>query len=260
MRIFSFLILPLLAMLIYACSSGDGTPPVSYPEITTFKTAPSDRFIVDINTVVDGHNFIGENANYPHPGMHVHFDNTSTEWPKGGSDPEHYPKIYAVADGRISSIEPYYQVQANVRYGIQLDFAQADGQILTFNYSIEPMINPNDNGFYEAYINVSVGQTVSKGDVIAYMYLSNNPSLNDYPHIHFNIVKGAQTANSVNQVPAIFSNAVMNDYQSAMSIANSTQRNYDGNSVTGDFMGACAGYKISAKENPYNSGASPCLN
>ena len=54
------------------------------------------------------------------------------------------------------------------------------------SYSIEPMIDPGDETFYIDFIKVSDGDTVSKGDIIAYMYLSTDITINKDHHIHFN--------------------------------------------------------------------------
>ena len=55
---------------------GEEDPYSNLPDILTFLTNKSDRFIVDIPDICDGHPFKGENANAPHQGAHVHFDNS----------------------------------------------------------------------------------------------------------------------------------------------------------------------------------------
>ena len=120
------------------------------PSIHYFNTNPSDQFLVSMNHFVDGHMYRGENATDPHPGAHVYFSNTDSSWPLNGIDiPENYPPIYAIADGYVNSIDTYYSVADNYRYGITLRIAKDNETTFLFHYSIEPFINPQDTSFYE---------------------------------------------------------------------------------------------------------------
>ena len=156
----SFILFSFIIITYIACSSSGSGPGASHPDISTFNTTPSDQFIVDIAVVADGHMYRGLNANNPHSGAHVHFQNNGGAtplWPSG-SAVEDYPAIYAFADGTVSKIDTYYQVtnpqKTHYRYGVTLDFATANGETVKMNYSIEPMIDPGDNTFYTDFINV----------------------------------------------------------------------------------------------------------
>ena len=61
-------------------------PYSNLPDISTFKTQKSDRFIVDMVDICSGHPFKGRRAKEPHQGAHVHFDNSLDTWPRGGVD------------------------------------------------------------------------------------------------------------------------------------------------------------------------------
>jgi hypothetical protein len=63
------------------------------PEITSFLTRPSDRFLVDLNEITGGHPFKGAASPSPHAGAHVHFDNTGSRYPYGNDKPRNYPAI-----------------------------------------------------------------------------------------------------------------------------------------------------------------------
>ena len=80
-------------------------------------------------------------------------------------------------------------LKRHYRYGIRLDFASADGQTITMSYSIEPMVDPGNENFYEDFILVSKGDTVKKGDVIAYMHISTDATIGTDHRIHFNLLK-----------------------------------------------------------------------
>lgn len=231
-----------ITFLIQACGSdGSDSKNSLYPDIGTFMTTPSDRFIVDVITVDHGHPFKGVNAKTPHSGAHVHFDNTGNSWPQTGVDiPKNYPAIYAVADGTINRVETYFPVLSNYRYGISLAFAISNGQTLYFDYGIEPMIDPGDNKFYEPYILVTPGQQVNKGDIIGYMYVP--PSAGIGTHIHFHISNN----NGDFIAPAIFNKAIVDDFHFRFN-----DFAYDDL----DLIPACMGYKLAAKENPFGTGA-----
>ena len=57
----------IILLLLVACGeSGSSVNVSSLPDITEFLSAPSDRFLVDIADISDGHPFKGKNANDPH--------------------------------------------------------------------------------------------------------------------------------------------------------------------------------------------------
>lgn len=223
------------------------------PDISTFLTNPSDRFLVDFETggttVEDGGwPFLGLNAEHAHAGAHIEFNNSTNKWPKGGTSPSNYPAIYAVADGTVSRIDHYFQVGANYRYGMDLTFAQNTNGNICFAYSIEPMINPNDSNFYEPYILVSEGQSVHKGDIIAYMYLA--PSAGQGPHIHFHL-QYPNNGSLPFMSPSIFNSSVVNRFFNHWG--------YGGTDGGTPIAQPCMGYKISAPQNPFGTGAKEYL-
>jgi len=79
-------------------------------DIDYFRTNPSDRFVVDPANVRSGHPYLGKRISasitQPHAGAHLYYDNAT--WPRGGTAPENYPAIYAVADAKILSVEKWW--------------------------------------------------------------------------------------------------------------------------------------------------------
>jgi hypothetical protein len=212
----------------------------SLPDIQYFKTNPSDRFIVDIPTITAGHPFRGRRANQPHQGAHTHWDNSQNTWPQGGTSPQNYPAIYAVADGYIDRIDYSLQVGQNDRYGVDLAFARNNSSVFLLCYAIEPMVPEPSDGFYRPFINVTLGQHVEKGDTIAFMYLPENAGIGC--HIHFHIMK---THENNFFAPAIFRKDVVDSFYSRWgSFGN------DGPTP----LPSCMGYMLDADENPYGDG------
>ena len=159
------------------------------PPIQSFMNVPSDRFLVELALVRRGHPYRGQRAERPHTGGHVYFK-------QGNTSEESYPAIYAVADGVISRVDYSYELRsmfepavgrkiANTRYGIGLTFATDGDTTMTFHYSIEPFIRPESNGFYDQFILVKPGQRVTKGQVIARMYLPDDQQLSQKKIIKF---------------------------------------------------------------------------
>lgn len=214
---------------LVCCSSSGGS---NFVNITTFQTTPSDQFLVDLTLVDRATSFVGSNNASPHNGAHVHYVNGGL-YPSG-SNPTVYPAIYAVADGTISDVESYRQVGDNYKYDILLQFATSNGNVVDFEYSIEPFINPNNSSAYESYILVSAGQVVSKGDVIAYMFI---PEETDGTHIHFNLTSGGS-----HQSPAIFTSEIKAAFVAKIQ---------DGST--------CMSIDLIASENPFGTGETSCL-
>ena len=249
-----------LTLLIVSCSDSDDTSTPAYPDIKTFNTSRSDQFLVDLDeNVVDGHMFRGHFCDVPHSGAHINFINNS-----GGSvfpsdtPASAYPAIYAVADGTITLVEPYYAVNndsdTHYRYGIYLTFATSGTDTISMQYSIEPMVDPGDESFYSDFITVSVGDTVSKGDIIGYMYLSTDASIGTDHHIHFSLKNNSENHFAA---PAIFTPTVMDNFLTRIAVGN--EHNYEGGKETGASMSNCMGYEISGPENPYSASAEACL-
>ena len=216
------------------------------PEISTFRTKPSDRFLVDIKEITRGHPFLGSDSPRPHAGGHVHFDNTGNRWPKGKDEPASYPAIYALADGVVSRIDTHFANGGNDRYGLDLTFAKdKTGSACRFCYSIEPMAPEPSEGFYNKFILVRKGQKVRKGDVVAYLY---TPPKVAGCHIHFHLMVDGKNDFLA---PAIFDQKIVNSFHEQC----------DGFrwSNGGKAIPPCMGYRIGAKENPFGSGAKDAL-
>ena len=118
--------------------------------------------------------------------------------------------------------------------------------------SIEPSMDPGDSSFYEPFIKVKKGQSVRKGDIIAYMYLEPN-AYYPGPHIHFSI----QPVGHKQQVPAIFTDKILDEFYPTWGIFRFDRAGSPSDSDLA--MPKCWGYKITASENPYGSGASDCF-
>ena len=242
------------------------------PELVTFRENPSDRFLVDPETVNDGHLFRGEGAAKPHRGAHVYFEPSAFERYAQTGRLEDLPAVYAVADGVVARVDlSFAQRTGNTRYGLLLDFATRDGQRVNMNYSIEPFLNPGDADFYRPFLRVAQGQAVREGEVIAYVYSSMEARSADCAdaectpsggnaHIHFELnVSGHKMS------PSIFSAEVMAEVQRAMNVVGA--RNHDcasGRECEDGAYEACGqagglGYALSAAENPFESEAAQCL-
>ena len=204
------------------------------PDLSSFGTIPSENFLVDLDQVTKTTPFFGSNSASYHDGAHVHFQNNGEI--VDGSDPSSYPAIYAVASGIITHIDTYRNVNENYKYDITLTFAKDGNEAVEFQYSIEPMINPEDPEAYKPFILVNEGQTVSAGEIIATMLVKNGTG--DGPHIHFNLYNG----NFGKQAPAIFSSEIISEFTSKLREP-----------------GNCIGVDLTAEENPLGTGAVSCL-
>ena len=213
------------------------------PPIQSFMNVPSDRFLVELALVRRGHPYRGQRAERPHTGGHVYFK-------QGNTSEESYPAIYAVADGVISRVDYSYELRsmfesavgrkiANTRYGIGLTFATDGDTTMTFHYSIEPFIRPESNGFYDQFILVKPGQRVTKGQVIARMYLPDDQQLSQKSHIHFNLLRDGG-GGFVS--PSIFNDAIVREFH--------RRWNLFPNDPDGPIP-PCMGYKLSPTENPF---------
>jgi murein DD-endopeptidase MepM/ murein hydrolase activator NlpD len=224
--------------------NGPDVDPVisNLPELSSFEGQKTDKFLVDLEYVTRGHPFLGEGSENPDDGAHVNFDNSGNRWPEGTAVTD-YPPVYAVADGYIEMVDFYDTVGPNSKYGVYLAFAQKNGRPVKFHMSIEPSSNPGDESFYLPYILVEKGQTVSKGDILAYMYVG--PYHEDSgPHIHFSV----QPEGEHQQAPAIFTDEIVRAFHARWG------------SIDGDGdMPVCMGYKLSKKENPFSDEALECL-
>ena len=235
-------ILYFLLIILFGCTKKSETDKQEedLPDIQQFKTNPSDRFLVDFQTIDAGQPFKGRRSNTPHQGAHVHFDNSTDKWPMGGTAPENYPVIYAVADGIIDRIDYSFQVGENDRYGMDLAFAKSGNLVFLFSYSIEPMVPEPSVGFYKKFIRVEPGQHVKQGDTLAYMYLPSTVGIAS--HIHFHLQQKEQNNFFA---PAIFTNEVVDSFHERWG-----DFGYDGSIP----IPVCMGYMLDAGENPYGDG------
>jgi hypothetical protein len=233
---------PLLAILLLGCSSAWDPIGKGLPDISSFLTRPSDRFLVDLDEITGGHPFKGANCSSPHAGAHVHFDNTDDRWPKGIIDPSEYPAIYAVTDGIVGRLTTYFPLgKGNDRYGLDLAFANdRSGATCWFSYSIEPMAAEPSEGFYKRFIFVNDGQRVRKGDVIAYLYTP--PTVKDC-HVHFHLMVDGKKGFLA---PSIFTAQVVQKFHDQ---CHSFREHNDGTP-----MPPCMGYCLKAEENPFGTG------
>jgi len=224
------------------------------PDITHFATHKSDRFLVDMDVISAGHPYFGKNFYRPHTGCHVYFKQPGKE--ATAQKPSSYAPIYAVADGFISNVTPWFQLRpiydsrlnkmtTNYRYGLGLTFAKTDGQPVVFHYSIEPMIDPEDENFYRPFLKVKLGQRVKKGEVLGWMYTPPRPESDLRTHIHFNLMAKSQFI-----APTIFTKEVTEAFHKRW--GKMTER-YN------EVLPSCMGYKLSAEENPFGSGAKDLL-
>ena len=224
------------------------------PDITHFATQKSDRFLVDMEVISAGHPYLGRNFSRPHTGCHVYFKQPGKEaTPK---KPSSYAPVYAVADGIVSSVNHWFQLRpiydscqkkmvANYRYGLGLTFAKTENQPVVFHYSIEPMIDPGDENFYRPFLKVKLGQKVKKGDVLGWMYTPPRPETDLRTHIHFNLMAKSQF-----MAPTIFSKEVTEAFHKRWG---KIAQRYP------EALPACMGYKLTAEENPFGTGATDLL-
>jgi hypothetical protein len=242
-----FFFLALLALI------GCGQPGVQHvpspqandlPEISTFLTKPSHRFLVNVDEVNRGHPFLGANSPHPHGGAHVHFNNAKKRWPTGKDEPANYPAVYAVADGVVSRIDTRFGLPGgNDRYGLDLTFAKDSvGAACRFCYSIEPMCPEPSEGFYKKFLLVKEGQKVRKGDVIAYLWTPQ--SSGDGCHIHFHLMIDGKKGFLA---PAIFTSEIVKAFHKQ---CRGFRECNDGMPIP-----PCMGYRIGAEENPFGMGA-----
>ena len=224
----------------------------SLPDISKFAQDASDRFVVEMDVVRTGHPYKGTDAEEPHTGAHIYF--TLPDKPIPAKDVDAFPPIYAVADGYVSRIDEYFKLRpifvrslgkevANRRYGVTLAIAQKAGAVVDFHYSIEPMIDPGDPEFYKPFILVKRGQRVKKGDVIARMYIPPQREFAQNTHVHFNLI---DTGRRQFMAPTIFSSELNKQFHAAWG-----KRGFDGEAR----IPACMGYRLSAPENAFGTGA-----
>lgn len=218
------------------------------PSLNAFRQNPSDRLPVDSALIRAGFPFKGRNAVTPHTGAHIVFGPDYEDWPQGGTAPSNYPPIYAVADGIVSRVTDSLAVGENDRYGVNISIAADGTATYDFEYSIEPMVKEPSAGFYKTFITVKQGDRVTKGDVIAYMYL---PKGSDSAHIHFELINSATQAF---MAPAIFSKETVAEFYGTWKAGG-----FDSAEGFNNPIPPCIGWKVAAEENPLENKAVDCL-
>lgn len=162
--------------------------PSAFPDISSFASLPSDQFIINsegISKVSRAHPYKGASTSCSHAGAHLHFTNDGAPYTVD---------IFAPADGVINRIDKCLDIGTSDRYGFTLAFARSGSNVISFEFSLEPMdghpCSPGYGGnpdFFTPYILVSEGQEVSKGDLLGRLLKTNNGS--DNTHIHFHLLK-----------------------------------------------------------------------
>ena len=171
-----------------------------YPDISTFKTNPTNFFILkteDYKYIESTSPFMGLQTSCPHSGAHINFTRKNAPYEV---------EIITPVDGRISRIQNCFDLGTHDKFDVSVEFASYKGSRVSLDYSIEPFdglrckTNP---AYYEKYIKVTLGQEVKAGDVIAVMpKFSSNPSSGT--HIHYNLLHQGKLL-----CPNIFSNQVV---------------------------------------------------
>lgn len=207
-RYFQAAFIFILMVMIVACfkgPSGGSINAQSLPDISFFTTNPTDHFIIssnDYSKVSNAFPFKGNSTSCPHTGAHLHFTTTGAPY---------HVELYAPVDGIIESVEKCVDLGTVDRFGISLAFAQHNGQTLGFYFSIEPaqgkLCSAGDPDYYAQYIFVTVGQTVQKGDLLA--YFPKLDTIDSGPHLHFHLGDL-----SGHYCPNIFNSTVMAEFGS----------------------------------------------
>lgn len=218
--------------------------PETFPSIETFLTKPSDRLPIDLSTVESTAPFLGARAGAPHAGIHVYWSNRQGRWTSAVA-PSDFPAIYAIADGTVGPVETLRRMGSHDAYGLLLTIAQSPGGgQVTVSYSLEPFVPEPSPGFYAPFLLVKQGQRVRKGDVLAYMYVPPSSTGSTHLHLHLGSQDNLQS-------PSIFTPEAVAAYAEKFGDR--------GGYENGAKLPACMGYKVSAEENPFGTGASDCL-
>ena len=113
-------------------------------------------------------------------------------------------------------------------------------------------MSPGDSSFYEPFIVVEEGQSVYKGQIIAYMYIAPDGNFPG-PHIHFSVQPDGESQ----QAPAIFTDQIVQDFHAKWGIfAFDRGQSHADDDVA---MPSCMGYKLEGSENPFSSDAVEAL-
>ncbi len=200
------------------------------PDIKEFVTNKSDRFFVDFEDIIAGHPYVGKRSPRPHNDAQVYFSNTDPRW-REATKPSDFPPLYAVADGIIEMAQgmgpfgSYYNVVDHSdsdppwwhsAYLFKLQFAQNNGNVVSFLYQMEGYVIKDDMNFFKDYLLVENGQVVKKGDILGYMYV---PTLEEMvgtmqgsSHIAFSIMEKRGTSKEQEMAPAIFTEEIVEQF------------------------------------------------
>ena len=197
------------------------------PDIKEFVTNKSDRFFVDFEDIIAGHPYVGKRSPRPHNDAQVYFSNTDPRW-REATKPSDFPPLYAVADGIIEMAQgngSYYNVVDHSdsdppwwhsAYLFKLQFAQNNGNVVSFLYQMEGYVIKDDENFFRDYLLVENGQVVKKGDILGYMYV---PTLEEMvgtmqgsSHIAFSIMEKRGTSKEQEMAPAIFTEEIVEQF------------------------------------------------
>lgn len=223
--------------------SGTRVDPGTLPSLDSFATSKTDVMPIDLSHVRAVAPYLGQDSPMPHQGMHFNFSDDGTF--ATNLDPTAYPAVYAVADGIVTTVDTSKNLGENDRYGVGLTIAQSDGNPVELTYSLEPFIPEPGPGFYAQFLTVTVGQVVKAGDVLGYLYIP--PGSLQGTHLHFDL-----NANGAKYPPAIFSHAAMELMHAKFG--------EPGGIIDGQILPPCAGYMVSAREDPFGQGAQECMN
>ncbi|WP_455222730.1 hypothetical protein [Kaarinaea lacus] len=160
-----------------------GTCEIDLPDISQITASPTDTFVValsELGNLVDGvAPMPGSNSTCYHNGAHVVFAQTSEL---------ETVDIIAPVDGIISLVDKCFVYADGLRdqYKIHMAYAQKNGDLFELELAIEPMAghlcSNGSHDYYAPYIQVAVGDNVTKGQKIGEMLLV--PGFQG--HIHMN--------------------------------------------------------------------------
>ncbi len=197
------------------------------PDVKEFIKNKSDRFIVDFDDIVAAHPYVGSRSPKPHNDLQVYFSNSDPRW-LNATKPSDYPPIYAVADGVIQMASGNFSLYNVVdhsnsdppwwhsAYLFKLQFAQNNGNIVSFLYQMEGYVIKEDRNFFADYLLVKDGQTVKKGDILGYMYVPTFDemvgSMQGSSHIAFGIMEKMGPQEEQEKVPSMFTNEIIDEF------------------------------------------------
>jgi len=197
------------------------------PDVKEFINNKSDRFIVDFDDIVAAHPYVGSRSPKPHNDLQVYFSNSDPRW-LNATKPSDYPPIYAVADGVIQMASGNFSLYNVVdhsnsdppwwhsAYLFKLQFAQNNGNIVSFLYQMEGYVIKEDRNFFADYLLVKDGQTVKKGDILGYMYVPTFDemvgSMQGSSHIAFGIMEKMGPQEEQEKVPSMFTNEIIDEF------------------------------------------------